>query len=194
MTNKDPFDDEQHGDSTNITHRGSKLHKDDAASTGQEQAPHAFNERCEALLECLTKEQLLGQLIKVRQELTRLKKAEAERQGADEDPAACRKAWTLLEQTLSDIVLITDTGLRCTYYNRSFFYLTGYSADEAKLRHISQVLTGSSFVTFVLALAKELKAEQADGPEAWDRQTVNIEFERKGGARNSYRSQDQSPS
>ena len=47
MINKDPFDDEQHGDVTKLTDRGSKPHKDGVPCVGQKQAPHAFNEGCE---------------------------------------------------------------------------------------------------------------------------------------------------
>ena len=96
MRNKDSFEDELHRDSTNFTDRGSKLPENDAACGGHDEAPQTFNERYEALLECLTKEQLLGELIKVRRELTRFKKAEAERQELDEDPVTCRKVWTPL--------------------------------------------------------------------------------------------------
>lgn len=181
MKNGDSFEDEQHGDSTSITHRGSELQEDDAAHAGKEEAPQTFNERYEAFLDCLTKEQLLGELAKIRRELARLRNRE-EGPEAEGNPVSYKKKWSLLEQTLTDIGLITDMDLRCTYCSRSFLRLTGHTAQEMKLRPIAQILTGSSFVTFTLALLKELKAEQGEALEPWDRPTINIEFERKDGS------------
>ncbi|MBU2440261.1 PAS domain S-box protein, partial [bacterium] len=83
-----------------------------------------------------TKEQLINELAKLRQQITKLKESEIKRKKTEEDLEKSRQEFTSLFKNNPEALVYTDEKGNILDINLCFSALFGYALDEIKGRNI----------------------------------------------------------
>lgn len=133
------------------------------------------------LLDFFSKEQFVGELRTLNAKLSELQQWHSEweqkRKALDDE----REKYRVLEEAISEVILLLDASLRVLYCTSSMESLTGYGRDEVVSLRLEKLVTPSSLKVFMEKLAEELVANTPQTKSSPPR-TVDLElYSKKGG-------------
>jgi PAS domain S-box-containing protein len=111
-----------------------------------------------------TKEQLINELVGLRQRITELEVSENERKQAEEKLKASEEKYRSLAENTADILLRMDLRANITYMSKSAEKETGYSREEIEGKNIREVLTPESYKRSMERLKKWMGGTKSLSP------------------------------
>jgi PAS domain S-box-containing protein len=122
------------------------------------------------------KEQLINEVVELRQRVAELQAADAEWVRAEEEALQeSEERYRLLAEHVTDVIWTMDMDLRFTYVSPSVTDMLGYSVEEVMAQTLEDILTPASLEIAREALAEALAVEKA-------RDLFELELNRKGGS------------
>lgn len=126
-----------------------------------------------------TKEQLIRELVEMRQRIVELERSETELKQIENELRESERHYRLLADNVTDIIWTMDMNLRYTYVSPSVTRLSGFSVEEARGQTLQEVLTPASFEAAIKALAEEEAIERIEEKDLTRWRMLELELYRK---------------
>ncbi|MFC2019100.1 PAS domain S-box protein [Chloroflexota bacterium] len=129
-----------------------------------------------------TKEQLVDELVEMRQRIAELEALEAEHKQVEMSLRESEAHFRMLADNVSDIIFTMGMNLRFTYVSPSTTVLSGYSIEEVMNLGLGDIMTSASLKSVMKSFAEELAIESAEQEELSWRRALELEMIRKDGS------------